>query len=83
MKKIIPILCLLLWTQLCFAQIDKAARSILKFSAYKDDNVKVDSLINNRHINLVVNEPKEIIKLGQILLEQSLKRNDALLQSYA
>ena len=83
MKKIIPLLCLLLCTQFCFAQIDKAARSILKFSAYKDDNVKVDSLIGNKHINLVVNEPKEIIKLGQILLEQSLKRNDYLLQSYA
>jgi tetratricopeptide (TPR) repeat protein len=83
MKKIIPLLCLLLCAQFCFAQIDKAARSILKFSAYKDDNVKVDSLISNKYVYSVVNEPKQIIKLGQILLEQSLKRNDFLLQSYA
>ena len=83
MKKIIPLLCLLLCTQFCFAQIDKAVTSILKFSAYKDDNVKVDSLIGYRHPISVTNEPKEIIKLGQILLEQSLKRNDFLLQSYA
>ncbi len=83
MKKIIPLLCLLLCTQFCFAQIDKAVTSILKFSAYKDDNVKVDSLIGYRHPISVRNEPKETIKLGQILLEQSLKRNDYLLQSYA
>jgi len=83
MKKKIPLLCLLLCTQFCFAQIDKTATSILKFSAYKDDNVKVDSLIGYVLPRSVLNEPKEIIKLGQILLEQSLKRDDLLLQSYS
>lgn len=83
MKKIIPLLCLLLCTQFCFAQIDKDVTSILKFSAYKDDNVKVDSLFGYHFPISVRNEPKELIKLSQILLEQSLKRNDFLLQSYA
>ena len=83
MKKIIPLLCLLLCTQWCFAQIDKAAASILKFSAYTDENVKVDSLIDYKLDTFYVNSPNASLALGEIILKQALKSNDIITQSFS
>ena len=83
MKKIIPLLCLLLCVQYSFAQKDATRENLLKFAAYKDDEKKVDSLIGYSIFWTVINDPKEIIKIGQEVLEESLKGNDFLLQSYS
>jgi len=83
MKKIIPLLCLLLCTQWCFAQIDKAAALIHKFSEYKDENVKVDSLIDYVFDTSYTNNPRASLALGEIILKQALKSNDIITQSFS
>ena len=83
MKKIMPLLCLLLCTQCCFAQIDKAAASILKFSVYTNENIKLDSLTSHNFGKPYSENPMASIELGEVILKQALKSNDVLLQSYA
>ena len=82
MKKIMPLLCLLLCTQCCFAQIDKAAASILKFSVYTNENIKLDSLTSHNFGKPYSENPMASIELGEVILKQALKSNDVLLQSY-
>jgi len=81
------IIILLLWFVLCvqnsFAQKETAKATLLKFAAYKDDDKKVDSLIGYIYPKSLINGSEEMIKLGQMILEQSLKGNDFIFQSYS
>jgi hypothetical protein len=83
MKKIIPLLCLFFCVQYSFAQKEATKATLLKFATYKDDVKKIDSLIGYTYPSILINDPNEMIKIGQMILEQSLKGNDFLFQSYS
>ena len=83
MIKIILLLCLVFCFQYSFAQMKSAKEKILKFAKYKDEKKKIDSLLAYNFPPNVSNNPRAIIKFGQMILENSLKTNDLLLQGYS
>ena len=83
MIKIILLLCLVFCFQYSFAQKKSAKETILKFAKYKDEKKKLDSLLAYNFPPNVSNNPRAIIKFGQMILENSLKTNDLLLQGYS
>ena len=83
MMKIILLLCSVFCFQYSFAQMKSAKETILKFAKYKDEKKKLDSLLAYNFPPNVSNNPRAIIKFGQMILENSLKTNDLLLQGYS
>ena len=81
MIKIILLLCLFFCFQYSFAQKKSAKETILKFSKYKDEKKKLDSLIDFEYPSFYDN-PRALIKFQQIILEHSLKTNDLFMQGY-
>ena len=82
MMKIILLLCSVFCFQYSFAQKKSAKETILKFAKYKDEKKKLDSLMGFELPSFYDN-PRAIIKFGQMILENSLKTNDLLLQGYS
>ena len=80
--KIILLLCSVFCFQYSFAQKKSAKETILKFAKYKDEKKKLDSLMGFELPSFYDN-PRAIIKFGQMILENSLKTNDLLLQGYS
>jgi len=83
MKTLLPLICLLFCVQHSFAQKEGAKQTLLKFATYQDDDKKVDSLICFIYPNYFLNDNEELVKIGQFMLTESLKRKDLLFQSYA
>ena len=80
--KIILLLCSVFCFQYSFAQKKSAKETILKFSKYKDEKKKLDSLMRFELPSFYDNNQRALIKFNQMILKHSLKTNDLLMQGY-